>query len=150
MLIQNKQIAIVGGGPGGLTLARLLQLKNADVKVYERDFNKDARLIGSPLDMHEESGMAALRKANLLEEFKKNFRPGADRMIITNENAEIFFSDHEGKPEEDFGSDHFRPEIDRGPLRNMLLESLKPNTVIWDRQFVSMQKQNEGWLLHLA
>ncbi len=148
MWIQNKTIAIVGGGPGGLTLARLLQLKGANVKVYERDFNKDARLIGSPLDMHEDSGLAALRKADLLDEFKKNFRPGADKMIIVNENAEIFFSDHEGKPEEDFGSEHFRPEIDRCPLRNMLLESLQPDTVVWDSQFVSKQKQNDGWLLH--
>ncbi|MEH2447894.1 MAG: FAD-dependent monooxygenase [Nostoc sp.] len=103
MLIQNKQIAIVGGGPGGLTLARLLQLKGANVKVYERDFNKEARMIGSPLDMHEESGMEALRKANLVGEFKKNFRPGADKMLISNERAEIFFSDHETKPDEDFG-----------------------------------------------
>ncbi len=80
MVIENKSIAIVGGGPGGLILARLLQLKGANVKVYERDINKDARVIGSPLDMHEESGLAALRKANLLDEFKKNFRPGADKM----------------------------------------------------------------------
>ena len=48
MLINNKKIAIVGGGPGGLTLARLLQLKGADVKVYERDFDKHARVQGSP------------------------------------------------------------------------------------------------------
>jgi 2-polyprenyl-6-methoxyphenol hydroxylase-like FAD-dependent oxidoreductase len=148
MLIQNKQIAIVGGGPGGLTLARLLQLKGANIKVYERDFNKDARVQGTTLDLHEGSGLKALRQAQLLDEFKKNFRPGADKMIIVNEHAEIFFSDHEGKPEEDFGSEHFRPEIDRGPLRKMLLESLQPDTVVWDSQFTSMQKQNDGWLLH--
>ena len=146
--IQNKQIAIVGGGPGGLTLARLLQLKGANVKVYERDFNKDARMVGSPLDMHEGSGMAALRKANLLSEFKKNFRPGADKMVIVNERAEIFFSDHETKADEDFDSEHFRPEIDRSPLRNMLLESLQLETVVWDSHFISMEKQNVGWLLH--
>lgn len=148
MTIQNKKIAIVGGGPGGLTLARLLQLKGANVTVYERDFNKDARLVGSPLDMHEESGLAALRKANLLDEFKKNFRPGADRMLIVNEAAEIIFSDHENKPAEDFGNEYFRPEIDRGPLRNMLLESLQPGTVVWDSHFISMEPQHEGWLLH--
>jgi 2-polyprenyl-6-methoxyphenol hydroxylase-like FAD-dependent oxidoreductase len=149
MLLQNKSVAIVGGGPGGLTLARLLQMKGVDVKVYERDFNKDARVQGSPLDLHDESGLAALRKADLLEEFKKHFRPGADRMIITNEHAEIIFSDHEEKMEttEDFGSPHFRPEIDRGPLRSMLLESLQPETVVWDSYFVSMEKQNEGWVL---
>ncbi|HLK29201.1 MAG TPA: FAD-dependent monooxygenase [Puia sp.] len=148
MLIENKSIAIVGGGPGGLTLARLLQLKGANIKLYEREFNKNARLVGSPLDMHDGSGLAAIIKAKLLEEFKKNFRHGADRMLIVNEQAEIFFSDHENKPEQDFGSEHFRPEIDRGPLRNMLLESLQPGTVVWDSHFISMEKQNEGWLLH--
>ncbi|MCO4292538.1 FAD-dependent monooxygenase [Solitalea sp. MAHUQ-68] len=148
MLIENKQIAIVGGGPGGLTLARLLQLKGVNVKVYERDVNKHARVQGSPLDLHHESGLAALSKANLLEEFKKHYRPGADKMLIVNEHAEILFSDHESHPEENFGSEHFRPEIDRGPLRNLLLESLQPETVIWDSQFISMEKQHEGWLLH--
>jgi len=146
--IKNKKIAIVGGGPGGLTLARLLQLKGANVKVYERDQNKDARVQGTTLDLQEESGLAALRKAQLFDAFKKNYRPGADRMIIVNEHTEIFFSDHETKPEENFGSEHFRPEIDRGPLRKMLLESLRPDTVVWDRQFISMEKQGDGWLLH--
>lgn len=148
MLLQNKQIAVIGSGPGGLTLARLLQLEGANVKAYERDFNKDARVQGSPLDMHEDSGLAALRAANLLDEFKKNFRPGADKMIIVNERAEVFFSDHEIEREEDFGGEHFRPEIDRGALRKILLESLEPETVVWDSHFVSMEAQNAGWLLH--
>lgn len=148
MLIENKSIAIVGAGPGGLTLARLLQLKNAEVRVYERDFNKNARVQGSPLDMHEGSGMAAIRGAGLLDEFKKNYRPGADRMLIVNKHAEIIFNDHEIKPDEDFGNADFRPEIDRGPLRSMLLESLKPETVIWDCHFIAMEPQNGGWQLH--
>jgi 2-polyprenyl-6-methoxyphenol hydroxylase-like FAD-dependent oxidoreductase len=152
MLLKNKTIAIIGGGPGGLTLARLLQLKGVPdafgIKVYERDFNKDARVQGTTLDLHEESGLKALRQAQLLDEFKKNYRPGADKMIIVNEKAETFFSDHEGKAEEDFGSEHFRPEIDRGPLRNMLLASLQPDTVVWDSQFLSMERQGEGWQLH--
>jgi 2-polyprenyl-6-methoxyphenol hydroxylase-like FAD-dependent oxidoreductase len=148
MLIENKKIAIIGGGPGGLTLARLLQLKGATVKVYERDINQDARVQGTTLDLHEDSGLKALRKADLLNAFKKNYRPGADRMIIVNEDAEIFFSDHEGKPEEDFGNEQFRPEIDRGPLRKMLLESLQSDTVVWDSQFVLMERQNDGWQIH--
>ncbi len=148
MLIQNKSIAIVGGGPGGLTLARLLQMNGATVKVHERDVDKNARLIGSPLDMHEGSGMLALRKANLLEVFKKNFRPGADKMLIVDEQATIRYSDHENKPQEAFGHEHFRPEIDRGPLRNVLLESLQAGTVVWDSHFISMEKENDGWMLH--
>ena len=39
MILKNKKIAIVGGGPGGLTLARLLEQKGLEVKVYERDLN---------------------------------------------------------------------------------------------------------------
>lgn len=148
MKLKNKEIAIVGGGPGGLTLARLLQLKGANVKVYERDFNKNARLVGSPLDMHEGSGLAAIQSAYLLDEFRKNFRPGADKKVVVNEHAEVFFSDHNTKLEEDFGSEHFRPEIERGPLRNMFLESLQPETVIWDSHFISMEAQGEGWLSH--
>ncbi len=148
MLINNKSIAIVGGGPGGLTLARLLQLKGTDVKVYERDFDKNARVQGSPLDLHDESGLAAIRKAELLEEFKNNFLPGADKKLIMNELAEIFFSDHDTKVEENFGHEHFRPEIDRGTLRQILLESLQSETVVWDSHFISMEKENEGWRLH--
>lgn len=149
-MIQDKKIAVVGGGPGGLTLARLLQMKGAHVKVYERDLDKNARVQGSPLDLHEESGIAALTKADLLSEFKNNFLPGADRMKIVNERAEIFYSDHETKPGENFGHEHFRPEIDRGALRKILLESLQVETVVWNSHFISMEKQNEGWLLHFS
>ena len=144
MLIQNKQIAIVGGGPSGLTLARLLQLNGACVKLYERDFNAAARVQGSPLDMHEESGAAALRKANLFAEFMRNVRVGADKRIILNERGDIMFSDHESP--EDFESP--RPEIDRGALRKIFLDALHPGTIVWDSHFVSMEKHNEGWLLH--
>lgn len=148
MLLKDKSIAIVGGGPGGLTLAKLLELKGANVKVYERDIDKYARVQGSPLDLHDESGLAALRKANLLEAFKANFMPGADKKLIMNEQAEVFFSDHEQKILEDFENPHFRPEIDRGVLRKILLEALNPATVVWNSHFISMEKENEGWLLH--
>lgn len=148
MLLKNKFVAIIGGGPGGLTLARLLQLKGLNVKVYERDIDKNARVQGAPLDLHDDSGLLALTEANLLEEFKSSFLPGADRLKILNEKAKTFFSDHEHKVEENFGYEHFRPEIDRGVLRKILLESLIPDTIIWNSHFISMEKQNEGWLLH--
>lgn len=148
MLLENKQVAIIGGGPGGLTLTRLLQLQNVNVKVYERDLNKDARVQGSPLDLHDGSGLAAIHKALLFEEFKNNFLPGADKTLILNEKAEVFFSDHETNIHEDFDNEYFRPEIDRGVLRKILLESLQPETVIWNHHFVSMEAKNQGWLMH--
>jgi 2-polyprenyl-6-methoxyphenol hydroxylase-like FAD-dependent oxidoreductase len=147
MLLKNESVAIIGGGPGGLTLARLLQLQGVNVKLYERDLNKDARVQGGPLDLHEDSGLAAIRGAGLLEQFRINYLPGADKMVIVNDQAEIYFSDHEAKPNEAFGEAFFRPEIDRGSLRRILLESLQPDTVVWDSQFVNMDQQGKGWLL---
>ena len=137
MTITNKTIAIIGGGPGGLTLARLLQIKGADVKVYERDPHKDARPKGATLDLHEESGLAALQEGGLMDAFRANYRPGADKMRITDKNAAIIFDDDaDGRD----GSN--RPEIDRGPLQQILLDSLEPGTIVWDKQFVSLTQQN--------
>lgn len=148
MELNALKIAIVGGGPGGLTLAKLLQQKNLDVVVYERDLNQHARVQGSPLDLHEDAGLAAIVKTGLLDEFKRNFLPKADRKKLMNEHAEVFFSDHDSKLEENFDNPYFRPEIDRGALRKILLNSLKPNTVNWDSHFVAMEEKNEGWVLH--
>lgn len=143
MVIQDKKIAIVGGGPAGLTLAILLQLKGANVKVYERDFGKAARVQGATLDLHEESGLEALRRAGLIEAFYEHHRPEAGKLRILDKSGEIKLDEHSA---DDFGE--HRPEIDRGPLRKILLDSLAPDTVVWDSQFVSMAKQEEGWLLH--
>lgn len=148
MLINNKSVAIIGGGPGGLTLARLLQMKGVQVKVYERDLNKNARVQGSLLDMHQDSGLAAIRAAGLLEVFKENFMIGADKTLIMDENAKIWFSDHDSGPNQDFEEEYFRPEVDRGTLRKILLNSLEDDTVLWDHHFLSMEKENEGWVLY--
>lgn len=144
MLLENKTVAIVGGGPAGLTLARLLQMQNVEVKVYERDFNRGVRVQGSTLDLHEGTGLEAMKRAGLLEEFEKHHRPTASKMRLVDKSLNVEFDDH------DFAiiTAETRPEIDRAPLRDILLNSLKPDTVIWDRQFVSMEKQNNGWLLH--
>ena len=143
--MKNKKIAIVGGGPGGLILARLLQMNGTNVTVYERDKNRSVRVQGATLDLHHESGLAALEKAGLMDEFKKHYRPGADKLRIVNKEADILFDDDQNENEEAFGEEAFRPEIDRGPLRDLLLNSLREGTVIWDSRFTDMQPENEGW-----
>ncbi|PJZ78014.1 FAD-dependent oxidoreductase [Leptospira neocaledonica] len=145
--LENKRVAIVGGGPGGLTLARLLQLKGIDVKVYERDINRDVRVQGATLDLHFESGLKVMNAADLMDAFKANYRPGADKGRIVDTQAKIIHDDHEKESNEDFGDERFRPEIDRGPLRNLLLNSLQPDTVVWDSQFKSMLQAGDKWKL---
>jgi 2-polyprenyl-6-methoxyphenol hydroxylase-like FAD-dependent oxidoreductase len=146
-LLQDKQIAIVGGGPGGLTLARLLQLNGAVVKVYERDLSPEVRVQGSTLDLHEDSGLKALERAGLMDAFKKNYRSGADLLRITDQYANVVYDQHEEVYEEAFGEAHFRPEIDRGPLRDILLGSLEKETIVWNKHLTSLLENEGGWLL---
>jgi 2-polyprenyl-6-methoxyphenol hydroxylase-like FAD-dependent oxidoreductase len=147
MNIQDKKIAIIGGGPGGLTLARLLQLKGVEVKVYERDINKDVRIQGGALDLHTESGLAALAKAGLMDEFKTHYRPGAELVRVVDNKATIYADEHAEERMIEFGHEHHRPEIDRGSLREILLNSLKPDTVVWDSHILSIEKIQDSWKL---
>jgi 2-polyprenyl-6-methoxyphenol hydroxylase-like FAD-dependent oxidoreductase len=140
--IKNKQIAIVGGGIGGLTLARLLQISGADVKVYERNANRYARTQGGTLDLHEESGLKALRDAGLIEAFKANYRPGAEKLRVMDKNARIVWDEHQNELDE-----ISRPEIDREALQKILLDSLLPDTIVWNRHCVSLSPQNDAWIL---
>lgn len=143
-LLENKKIAIIGGGPAGLTLARLLQIENGDVSVYERDADREVRVQGATLDLHEGTGLKALKRAGLLDEFYKHHRPVASKMRLTDGKLNVAFDDH------DFATitAETRPEIDRAPLRHILLNSLKPGTVVWNSHFVSMEKEKSGWRVH--
>ncbi|MGQ7944486.1 FAD-dependent oxidoreductase [Flavobacterium sp. WC2509] len=146
-LLQDKKIAIIGGGPGGLTLARLLQLKGVNVKVYERDINKDARVQGANVDLHFDSGLKVIEAAGLMESFKANYMKGADKFRMIDKDGNICSDEHNQGTDIDFGNENFRPEIDRGVLRSVLIDSLLPDTVIWNSQLVSMDQVNDGWEL---
>ena len=63
-------IAIIGGGPGGLTLARILHVHGIDSVAYERDAGPEARSQGSMLDLHTDTGQAALRAAGVQSEME--------------------------------------------------------------------------------
>jgi 2-polyprenyl-6-methoxyphenol hydroxylase-like FAD-dependent oxidoreductase len=143
--VKGKKIAIVGGGPGGLTLARLLQQSDAQVSVYERDQSRSARVQGSALDLHESSGLAALEAAGLIDAFWVNHRPDLDRLRLTDACGSILH-DH---PRRMSGAGQ-RPEIERGPLRDILLDSLQPGTVQWDRKLESAQMAGGQVLLRFA
>ncbi len=123
----GRKIAIVGAGPGGLTLAKLLQQGGAQVAVYERDQSRNARVQGSALDLHEDSGLAALDAAGLTEAFWANHRPDLANLRLT-DAAGTILHDH---PRQVSGPGK-RPEIERGPLRDLLVDSLRPGTIHWD------------------
>lgn len=141
----RKKIAIVGGGPGGLTLARLLQQQGADVTVYERDRNREARVQGSALDLHETSGLAALDAAGLMDQFWAKHRPDLNQLRLTDHNGTILH-DHARS----ISGAGKRPEIERGPLRDLLLDSLADGTVHWDHKLESASSLGEQVELRFA
>lgn len=142
--IAGKKVAIIGGGPGGLMLARLLQQAGIDVKVYERDANRHIRQQGSTLDMHHGTGLKAIEVAGLLDEFKKYYRKGADTSTLTDGHLRVYVDD-KITTLRDFGDIDFRPEIDRGPLRDMLINSLRMENLVWNARFTNMTPQGQGW-----
>lgn len=141
MLLKNKKVAIIGGGPVGLTLARLLQQTGASVKVYERDENANARVTGGTLDLHNDTGQKALEKAGLIAAFYKIARPTGER--AANMDGGIVMEEF---PDEEHL--YYRPEIDRTELRKLLLDNLEEGTVVWDRKFLSLTKNKESWEVH--
>jgi 2-polyprenyl-6-methoxyphenol hydroxylase-like FAD-dependent oxidoreductase len=150
MLVTGKKTAIIGGGPGGLTLARLLQQRGAEVIVFERDTDRTARQQGATLDLHDESGLRALTEAGLLGAFRQHYRPGADKIRLTDGQANILYDQHLESSAATFGQEHFRPEIDRGPLRDLLIDSLAPGTIVWDSQLLGLEPHAEGWQLRFS
>lgn len=145
MLLADKQIAIIGGGPGGLTLARVLQQKGVNVKVYERDADRFFRQQGATLDLHHDSGLKALRAAGLMEEFKGKYRPGAERVTIVDNNAVVHYTERGKAPVTDLDDMYARPEIDRGALRDLLIASLDEGTIIWNSKFNELKPIGNGW-----
>ena len=123
----QARISIIGAGPGGLTCARILQRRGIAVTVYDRDAGPGVRNQGGTLDLHADNGQIALREAGLLEEFFKLARPEGQEMRQLDLNGTI--TSHQ-VPE---AGELFKPEIDRGRLRDLLLDSLQPGSVQWGR-----------------
>ncbi|WP_343245913.1 NAD(P)/FAD-dependent oxidoreductase [Streptomyces sp. SID5785] len=119
------RIAIIGAGPGGLTCARILQRHGIAVTVHDREDGPTARNQGGTLDLHEDNGQIALREAGLLDDFFRLARPEGQEMRHLHPGGDLLFHH---VPEED---ERLKPEIDRGALRDLLLNSLEPGTVRW-------------------
>ncbi|WP_086596191.1 FAD-dependent oxidoreductase [Hymenobacter crusticola] len=140
MLLNNKEVAILGAGPVGLTMAKLLQQAGVAVTVYERDQDAQTRIWGGTLDLHKDSGQKALRKAGLLESYYATAKPMG--ISMADEHGNVSFTT-KPTPENQYDN----PEINRNDLRKLLLRSLTTDTVVWDRKCIGVEAQNGKWFL---
>jgi 2-polyprenyl-6-methoxyphenol hydroxylase-like FAD-dependent oxidoreductase len=125
MAAAAPKIAVIGAGPVGCTLARILHLAGVTVTIYEGDSSPDFRSQGGTLDLHPNTGLAALKDAQLFDQFQEKARLQGDFYSMT---------DRRGKPYIQFGGGTGgprRPEIDREDLRAMIMKSLPDGMIRW-------------------
>ncbi|WP_112237382.1 FAD-dependent oxidoreductase [Kribbella monticola] len=120
------KIAIIGGGVGGLTLARVLAVHGIDAVVYEREASRSARTQGGMLDLHTETGQRALREAGLESGFLAIARREGQDMRLLDPSGTILLQ--EDTPDD---APMARPEVDRSDLRDLLLDSLPEHAIKW-------------------
>lgn len=136
-------IAIVGGGPCGLTFARLLETAGIDYVIFERDISAENALQfqGGTLDLHGETGQEALRRAGLIEEFEKLARRDATTLTV---------QDFRGNLRKTFGEGRDAPEIDRLQLRQLLLNSLPAHRIRWAKALQGIERTSKVGYGHVA
>jgi 2-polyprenyl-6-methoxyphenol hydroxylase-like FAD-dependent oxidoreductase len=133
----SPRIAIIGGGPGGLMLARLLQVHGRQATVFERDRHAGDRPQGGSLDLHAGTGQRAMHLAGLEREFLAEARPEDQGDRLYDSDGRLLF-DRDGQ-----GDD--RPEINRTALRTILLASLGPDTVRWNSKAEAVKPRESGY-----
>lgn len=136
-------VAIVGAGPAGAALARLLQMRGFSVQVFERDASPTSRPQGGSLDLRADAGQRAVDAAGLTEAFGHLSRDEAKSFKMLDSQGEAFPDGGGEETHENPG-----PEIDRGDLRALLLDSLAPDTVAWNHVVRDVVAEADGkWRL---
>ncbi|MEU6392397.1 NAD(P)/FAD-dependent oxidoreductase [Streptomyces sp. NPDC046939] len=130
-------VTIIGAGLGGLTLARVLHLHGIPSVVYEADSAPTARAQGGMFDIHDYNGQLAFADAQLLDEFRELVLPGRQAMRVLDTAGAVLFE------QADDGTGG-RPEVQRGDLRQILLDSLPAGTVRWGHKVSGVRTLGDG------
>src|SRR6204780_4323891 len=130
-------VTVVGAGLGGLVLARVLHVNGIPVTVYEAEASAAARTQGGVSYNPPANGQPALEAAGLIEKFRGLVLPGRESYRVLDRAGTVLLD----LPGDGTGE---RPEVSRGELRQMLLDSLPDGIVQWGRKVSGVRALGEG------
>ncbi len=133
----EQPITIIGAGVGGLTLARVLHVHGIPATIYEAEPSAEARTQGGQLDIHEHNGQLALEAAALTNEFRAIIHEGGEASRVLDQHGTVLLDE----PDDGTGG---RPEVLRGDLRRILLESLPAETIQWGKKVTGVAALGAG------
>lgn len=126
----SPRICIIGAGPAGCVLGRLLHLAGIECTIFEAEKSLDIRSQGGTLDLR--LGIPALKAAGVYDEYLRFSRFDGSALTVCDKNGWKGFYMHMA------ASKHGNPEIDRADLRGLLLRSLPEGMVRWSHRLLKV------------